>query len=294
MNKQRAILHCDINHCFAQIEEMKYPYLREVPMIVGGDEAKRHGIVLAKNLKAKEYSLKTGEPLCSALKKCKDLVIIKPVFEDYVYYTEKVKDIYREYSDKVESYGLDEAWVDVSESTGLFGDGDKIAAIIQRRVRDELGLTISVGSSFNKIFAKLGSDMRKPYGLVSITEDNFKERVWPLPVSDLLYVGPATQQKCLRYGIHSIQDLANTDILLLKKYFGKMGEMLYYSANGMDVSNVRRSGQRDAAKSIGNSVTAIRDICTENEVKEVYYVLAESVASRLRDAGLKGKLSVSG
>ena len=182
----RVIFHADINHCYAQIEEMKFPKLREVPMAVGGHEESRHGIILAKNDLAKKFNIKTGESLRDARRKCKDLLIIPPHYEDYIYYTEQVKEIYREYTDKVESFGLDEAWCDYSESVRLFGDGLKMASTIQKRVLEEVGLTISIGVSYNKIFAKLGSDMIKPSGLVSITRANFKEVVWPLPVGDLL------------------------------------------------------------------------------------------------------------
>jgi DNA polymerase-4 len=288
--KERVILHSDINHCYAQIEEMKYPELRNVPMAVGGHEESRHGIILTKNLLAKKFHIKTGESLRDALKKCPDLVIVHPNYEDYMYYTEKVKDIYREYTDKVESYGLDEAWIDLTNSTALYGNGEEIARTIQKRVYDEIGLTVSIGVSYNKIFAKLGSDLIKPSGLVVITKDNFKEKIWSLPVEDLFYVGSATKSKLETMAITTIEQLATTSLDVLRKKFGKMGEVLWYFANGLDVSEVALNTFHRDIKSVGNSMTTVRDIKNLQDAKLVFYILAESVASRLRDSGFKGSV----
>lgn len=285
--KERVILHCDINHCYAQIEEMKFPQLRNVPMAVGGHEESRHGIILAKNLLAKKFKIKTGETLRDAKRKCPELVIVHPNYDDYLYYTEKVKDIYREYTDKVESFGLDEAWVDLSSSS-IFGSGEEVAKIIQKRVLEEIGLTISIGVSFNKVFAKLGSDLIKPSGLVVITRENYKETVWPLPVEELFYVGKATKRKLEVMNINTIGELANTGVEVLRKRFGKMGEVLWGFANGYDLSNVTHIDYQREIKSVGNSVTAIRDIINYEDAKIVFYVLSESVASRLKESGLKG------
>ena len=286
---ERVILHCDINHCYAQIEEMKYPELKEVAMAVGGHEESRHGIILTKNLLAKKYNIKTGESLREALKKCPDLLIVHPHYDDYLYYTEKVKDIYREYSDRVESFGLDEAWIDCTESVKIFGSGKEIAQIIQKRVLEEVGLTVSIGVSFNKIFAKLGSDMMKPMGLVVIDRDNFKETAWNLPVEDLLYVGRSTQIKLNLFGIKTIGDLAQFDIVALKRNLGKMGEIIWYFANGYDNSEVAITGTTSEIKSIGNGITTPKDITTFEEAKLVFYVLCESVASRAKEKGFVGK-----
>lgn len=287
---ERIILHSDINHCYAQIEEMKYPALRKIPMAVGGFEEKRHGIILAKNDIAKTYQIKTGESLREAYAKCPDLKIIHPNYEEYIYYTEQVKDIYREYSDRVESFGLDEAWIDVSGSSTVFGDGYTIAKTIQQRVFQEIGLTISTGISFNKIFAKLGSDMNKHLGLVEITKDNYQEKVWPLPIGDLLYVGRATVKKLQEYHIETIGDLAQLPDGWMMDHFGKVGEILSCFARGEDVSEVALSSYKEPVKSVGNAITAIKDITCFEEAKLVYYVLVESVASRLRDGGLRGKV----
>ena len=286
---ERVILHCDINHCYAQIEEMKYPELRNVAMAVGGHEESRHGIILTKNDLAKKYHIKTGESLREAYKKCPHLLIIHPHYDDYLYYTEKVKDIYREYSDRVESFGLDEAWIDCTESVKLFGSGKKIAEIIQKRVLEEVGLTVSIGVSFNKIFAKLGSDMIKPMGLVEINQENFKQKAWDLPVGDLLYVGRATKIKLELFGIHTIGDLAKFDVKALKRNLGKMGEILWWFANGYDQSEVALTGSSEDIKSIGNGITTPKDICCFEEAKIVFYVLCESVASRAKEKGFAGK-----
>lgn len=285
--KERIILHSDINHCYAQIEEMKFPNLRNVPMAVGGHEESRHGIILAKNLLAKKFKIKTGETLRDAKRKCPELVIVHPNYDDYLYYTEKVKDIYREYTDKVESFGLDEAWIDLSDSS-IFGAGEEIARTIQKRVLEEIGLTISIGVSFNKIFAKLGSDLIKPSGLVVITKDNYKDKVWPLPVEDLFYVGSATKAKLEVMGIKTIGELVNVGVAALRNRFGKMGEVLWGFANGLDLSDVAHQEYSREVKSVGNSITAVRDIMNYEDAKIVFYVLSESVASRLKDNGLKG------
>ena len=290
MEDKCTILHCDINHCYAQIEEMKHPELKAVPMAVGGHEEERHGIILAKNLKAKKYGLKTGESLREALQKCPQLLIIHPHYDEYIYYTEKVKDIYREYSNQVESFGLDEAWVDVHSSEHLYGSGEAIAKIIQQRVLEELGLTISIGVSYNKIFAKFGSDMIKPSGLVLITKENYQELVWPRPIEELFYVGRATKKKMMDLGILTIKDLAEFDVSIIKNRMGKMGGVIWGFAHGIDDSLVSFQGSYEPAKSVGNSVTTPCDINNFDQAKYVFYVLCESVASRLRDAHLKGNV----
>ncbi len=282
------ILHIDINHCYAQIEEMKNPALKKIPMAVGGKESNRHGIILAKNLVARKYKIKTGEPIRDALKKCPGLKIIHPEFGDYQYYTTKVKDIYHEYTDQVESYGLDEAWLDITDSLKLFGDPIDIAKQIQRRIKMEIGLTVSVGISFNKIFAKMGSDMFKPYGLVHISKDNFKEIVWPLDIGELFYVGQATKAKLNQVYITKIGQLARCSKDYIKSLLGKMGEVLWLFANGFDMSDVMLATSKTIVKSVGNGVTAIKDLSTLDQLRSVLLVLCDSVASRLKDQNLKG------
>ena len=284
----RWIFHIDINHCYAQIEEMRYPKLREVPMAVGGHEEKRHGIILTKNDMAKKYGVRTGESLREAKEKCPDLLIIPPDYKAYIYYTGQVKKIFYEYSDHVESFGMDEAWIDYTDSMKLFGDPVRTAKEIQKRVLEEIGLTVSVGVSWNKVFAKLGSDMKKPYGFTVITPENYRDLVWPLPVGDLLYVGPATQRKLHERGILTIGDLARYPVEHLKKAMGVSGEMIHAFANGRDPSPVMETDYQSPVKSVGNSMTMIHDVDSMEELKPVLYVLSEAVASRLRDHDMEG------
>lgn len=294
MDKKRVVLHCDINHCYAQIEEMKVPALRNVAMAVGGHETTRHGIILAKNDLAKEYHIKTGESLRDAYAKCPQLVVIPPNYDDYLYYSEKVKDIYREYTDRVESFGLDEAWIDVSESVKIYGSGEVIARKIKNKIYEQLGLTISVGVSFNKVFAKLGSDMIKPDGLVVIDEENYKQVVWPLPVEELIYIGRATKRKLNDFGIKTIGELAAFRVDLIESRMGKVGVMIHEFANGIDDKSVAFTGYQDEAKSVGNGITTIRDMCNLQDIELVFRVLAESVASRLRDMKVEGQVVMIG
>ncbi len=288
MKWSRYIIHADLNHCYAQIEEMKEPWLRNIPMAVGGDEEKRHGIILAKNDLARKYGIKTAETLRDAYRKCPDLYIVNPHYADYVYYTEQVKDIYREYTDKVESFGLDEAWIDISASTSLFDDPIELARKIQMRVYEEVGLTASMGISYNKIFAKLGSDMDKHRGFTVISPDNYRSMIYGLPVEDLLYVGKATKIRLNRLGIYTIGDLAEYPPALLKRTLGKNGAMIAMFARGYDTSDVKYTGHKRDVKSISNGVTAVRDLTTVDDVRMVFWVLAEAVASRCKDSDLVG------
>lgn len=285
---EKWILHIDINHCYAQIEEMKNPTLKQVPMAVGGKEANRHGIILAKNLNAKKYQIKTGEPIRNALRKCPDLKIIHPNFKEYQYYTQKVKNIYHEYTDQVESYGLDEAWLDITDSLKLFGEPLAVAKEIQRRIKTEIGLTVSVGVSFNKIFAKMGSDMFKPYGLVHISQENYRDILWPLDIGDLFYVGRATKAKLNQVYITKIGQLASCSQDYIQSLLGKMGEVLWLFANGQDMSSVLLATSKTVVKSVGNGVTAVHDLTTLDQLRSVLLVLCDSVASRLKDQNLKG------
>ena len=283
----RVIVHSDLNHCYAQNEEMLNPELRDVPMVVGGHEELRHGIILAKNDKAKVYGIKTAETLRDALKKCPELVVVPPHYEDYKYYTERVKNIYREYTDQVESYGLDEAWIDLTHSQRLFGDGVELARVIQKRIAEELGLTVSMGVSYNKIFAKLGSDLDKKQGFVVIDENNYQEKIFDLPVEDLFYVGPATAYKLHRIGLHTIGALANAHYYDIVERFGKHGALIWCFANGLEEGEVHLSDYQAEPKSIGNGVTAVHDLRSYEETKLVFRVLSESIASRLKDANMK-------
>lgn len=285
---KRVIVHSDINHCYAQIEEMLHPDLRTVPMAVGGSEEKRHGIILAKNDLAKAAQVKTGESLRDAKRKCPELLIVHPDYDAYTYYTEKIKDIYRKYTDRVESFGLDEAWIDLSHSQMLFGDGVELAKKIQDEVFETFGITVSMGVSFNKVFAKLGSDIFKHKGFALITPENYQELLWQRPVEELLMVGSRMKRHLNDMRIFTIGDLARTPRLVLTRRFGVMGGLLWAYANGLDESEVHQTGYVRPIKSVGNSKTVVKDIQNMAQLQEVFRVLSESIAARLRDAGLKG------
>jgi DNA polymerase-4 len=283
----RVILHSDLNNFYASVECLYNPAIRAIPIVVGGDPELRHGIVLAKNYPAKAFGIITGEALWQAKQKCPNLTVVRPNFQLYLHYAYKVRAIYGDYTDQIEPFGLDEAWLDVGGTCHHGLTGEKIAADIRRRIREELGLTASVGVSFNKIFAKLGSDMKKPDATTVITRDNFQAKIWPLPAADLLYVGPSTKRKLARLGIRTIGQLANVDPAFLHSYLGKWGDVLSSFANGLDSSPVTVSGCQSAIKSIGNSTTTPRDLETNEDIQLILYVLCESMASRLRQHHFK-------
>lgn len=281
----RIILHSDLNNFYASVECLYNPAIRNKPVAVAGDVEKRHGIILAKNYIAKAYGVKTGDALWQARDKCPDIVFVPPSYDKYLNYSKMAREIYSDYTNQVESFGLDECWLDISNSTQLFGDGEKVANEIRQRIKDELGVTASVGVSYNKIFAKLGSDMKKPDATTIITKDNFKEKVWFLPANDLLYVGRATFSKLRKLNVNTIGDLAATNPKFLKQELGINGIMLWQFANGLDQSKVSEINSYPAIKSIGNSTTLPYDVSSEEDVRITLYILCESVAERLRDSG---------
>ncbi len=261
------ILHSDMNNFYASVEILYDPTLRDKPVAVAGDEEARHGIVLAKNDIAKRFGIRTGQVLWEARQQCPGLVCVPAHYERYLAFSAQARDIYTSYTDQVESFGLDECWLDVTGSVGLFGEGPAIADDIRGRMKRELGLTVSIGVSFNKVFAKLGSDMKKPDATTVITPENYRDKAWSLPVSDLLYVGPATTRKLNQYGITTIGELAQANPDLLYWLLGKNGIMLHQFANGQDHSGVRRYYAVPPMKSIGNSTTAPRDLVSESSVQ---------------------------
>lgn len=283
----RVILHSDLNNFYASVECFEHPELRDVPMAVSGNPEARHGIILSKNMLAKKYQVKTAETIWEAKRKCPDLVTVPPNFPLYMQYASLVRKIYLDYTPYVEPFGIDEAWLDVTGCPKFRGNGKLIADEIRKRIAEELGLTVSIGVSFNKVFAKLGSDLRKPDATNCIARRNFKRIVWPLPASDLLYVGRSTTQKLLRCNIKTIGDIANSNPVFLRSILGKWGELLWGFANGLDRDPVKEFGESSALKSIGNSTTTPRDLKNNEDVKMILYVLAESVAERLRDHHLK-------
>ncbi|MEA5026305.1 MAG: DNA polymerase IV [Erysipelotrichaceae bacterium] len=291
---ERVILHCDLNGFYASVECLHHPEIRNRPVAVGGDVDKRHGIILAKNQAAKKYKIQTGEALWQARIKCPELIIIKPHFDTYLRFSAMVRAILADYSDLIEPFGIDEAWIDVTHSAKLLGSGEVIADTIRQRIREEIGITASIGVSFNKIFAKLGSDLKKPDATTIISKENMKEVIFPLPASELLYVGKSTSQKLAVLKINTIGDIAEADLKFLKQHLGKQGEYLWLFANGLESSPVSRYGADCGVKSIGNSTTTPRDLIDMEDVKVVAYVLSESVGARLREQGLKARtISIS-
>lgn len=282
---ERTILHSDLNNFYASVECLYNPSLRGKPVAVAGNPEARHGIVLAKNYVAKAYGVATGNPLWMARQKCPDIVFVPPNYDLYMKYSRIAREIYAEYTNQVESYGLDECWLDVTESTSLFGDGKTIADKLRAHIKNELGVTASVGVSYNKIFAKLGSDMKKPDATTVIESAHFREIVWPLPVKDLLYVGRAAHNKLKKYGIKTIGDLAQSKQQFLQQLLGKNGVMLWLFANGLDTSPVSNIGAKSLIKSVGNSTTTPRDLKTDEDIKITLSILAESVSARMREYG---------
>lgn len=281
----RVILHSDMNNFYASVECLYDPTLRDKPVAVGGNPEARHGIVLAKNNIAKKYGVKTGEALWQARQKCPDIVFVSPHFDRYLRFSRLARSIYEDYTNQIEPFGLDESWLDVTGSQCHGGNGKLIADEIRQRVKSEMGITASVGVSYNKIFAKLGSDMKKPDATTEIYTEDYQKKVWPLPVNDLLYVGNSTYRKLKGYGVHTIGDLAKTDPETLRYWLGINGVMLWQFANGLDTSRVCNLGTSSVIKSIGNSTTTPRDLINYEDVKITFYMLAESVAERLREAG---------
>ncbi len=279
---ERVILHSDLNNFYAAVECLDNPALQNHPVAVCGDPSLRHGIVLAKNQLAKGFGVRTGQAIWEAQQQCRNLVIVPPRYSRYLQVSAAAQEIYTSYTDQVEPFGLDECWLDVGGSFSLFGSGSVIADEIRARIRRELGVTVSIGVSFNKVFAKLGSDIRKPDATTIISRENYRELAWRLPVSDLIYVGPATTKKLARYQVRTIGDLAQSRVEFLHWLLGKNGVMLHRFANGQDTSGVSPYYATPPIKTIGNSTTAPRDLTTDDEVKITLYALCESVAARLR------------
>lgn len=279
----RTILHSDMNNCYASIELLHHPELRGKPLAVGGDPEARHGIVLAKDQLAKKAGVQTGMALWQARQVCPDIVFVPPRMDLYLRFSRLAHEIYADYTDMQEPFGVDESWLDVTDSCTLKGDGFQIANQISNRIKRELGITVSIGVSWNKIFAKLGSDYKKPDAITVISKENYKDIVWKLPASDLLYVGKSTEKKLRTLGILTIGQLAQADPKLLKSVFGKMGLVLSLFANGEDQTPVNKENIHAPIKSIGNSTTTPRDLETYEDVAIITYALSESVSARLRE-----------
>ena len=284
---ERVILHCDQNCFFASVELLSHPDLRDVPMAVCGDPASRHGIILAKNEPAKRFGIQTAETVWQARRKCPGLVLLPPHHKLYREYSVRVNELYGQYTDLVEPFGIDESWLDITGSMHLFG-GDPVAIAdeLRRRVREELGLSISVGVAFNKIFAKLGSDYKKPDATTLISPENWQEIVWPLPVGAMLFVGRSAQRTLAQYGVETIGQLAACRPEMLEQLLGKLGRQMHEYANGLDRSPVRPQAEREPVKSVGNGTTFPHDLTRWEEVRAGLAALSDSVAMRLRRQGL--------
>lgn len=279
---ERIILHCDLNNFFASVSLLYNPTLKTLPIAVCGESENRHGIVLAKNDIAKKFGVKTAETIFEAKRKCPDLVTLPPLYKEYEEYSLKAREIYSRYTDMVEPFGIDECWLDVTGSTVLFGTGDEIANKIRNDIKRELGLTISVGVSFNKVFAKLGSDMKKPDAVTVISKENFKQKVWLLPINDLLFVGKSTNEKLKNIGITTIGDITMCDDKTLTRMLGKNGIALKQHALGEDDTPVIPYTAESKPKSIGKSTTKSQDFENNDEVWAAFLSFSESICESLR------------
>ena len=285
----RVILHCDMNGFFASVELLSHPELKNVPMAVCGNPENRHGIILAKNELAKKAGVVTAQTLWQARKKCPNLQVVPPHHDKYKHYSRLINEIYGRFTDMVEPFSIDESWLDVTASRRLFGDGRYIADIIRKAVREELGLTLSAGVSFNKIFAKMGSEYKKPDATTVISRDNYKQILWPMPVSEMFFVGGATAQKLNKAGIMTIGQLAQAEKALLESMLGKHGSQLYDYANGLDNSPVCRQCEKQKIKSVGNGITFKRNLTGTEDIRTAAMSLADTVAARLRHYEMKAR-----
>lgn len=283
----RTILHCDMNGFYASVELLSHPELADRPVAVCGNPENRHGIILAKNERAKAYGIVTAETVWQAKKKCPDLALLRPHHDRYKEYSHRINEIYQRFTDMVEPFSIDESWLDVSGSLKLFGSGEKIADQIRKTVREELGLTLSVGVSFNKIFAKMGSDYKKPDATTVISRENYREILWPMPVREMFFVGAATAEKLRPMGILTIGDLAAAEPRLLGSMLGKLGGQLWEYANGQDCSPVAFYSSRQEIKSVGNGMTFRRNLTGRGDCRTATTALSDKVSSRLRAHGLK-------
>lgn len=282
--KDRVILHCDANNFFASVESISRPELKGKPVAVSGNPKKRTGIILAKNEVAKKFGVKTGEPIWQAVAKCPELVCLSPHYDLYNEFSKKLRGIYEDYTDKVESFGIDECWLDVSGSMRLFKSGEEIAELIRKRVKEELKITVSIGISFCKIFAKLGSDLKKPDAITTISKDNYKKIIYPLPIGSIVGIGRKLQATLNKMNVFTLGDYINIPTNIIEKKFGKVGTELKEKLEGFDTSAV--ASEIPLPKSVGNGTTTIVDIKTEEEVFSTICYLSDKIATRLREKSL--------
>lgn len=285
MNLQdRVILHCDANNFFASVETVSKPELTGKPVAVSGNAQKRTGIILAKNEIAKKFGVATGEAIWQAKQKCPDLICLSPHHELYEEYSRKLYDIYSSYTDKIEQFGIDECWLDITGSMRIFESADNVAQLIRQRVKDELHITVSIGISFCKIFAKIGSDLKKPDAITKITRQNYKQILYPMPINTIIGIGRRIEKTLHRMNVYSLQDYVNLPSALILAKFGKLGIELKEKLEGFDTSDVKKD--IPVPKSVGNGTTTITDINSKEEFMATISYLSERVAKRLREKGL--------
>ena len=290
MRMDRVILHCDLNNFYASVEQKAHPEYDGMPLAVCGNPEVRHGIVLAKNMLAKAAGVQTGEAIWISRKKCPGIVFVPPHYDEYVRYSKEVFDIYTEFTDRVESFGLDECWLDVTGSLRLFGcDGKALADRIRETVKERTGLTISVGVSFTKVLAKLGSDLKKPDATVLLPRESYMDIIGDMSPSELIMIGKSTSAKLDKLGIHTIRALAAADRDMLRDHFGIIADKMSDAARGVEKEEVRLYNDRRAPKSVSHGTTTPRDMTTEEDVRIVVYALAELVAMRLRRYGFSAE-----
>ena len=282
----RTILHCDCNSFYASVETLLNPALADGPCAVCGDPESRHGIILAKNEKAKAFGVQTAETIWQARRKCPELRLVAPHRSEYIKYSRRCNELYLQYTDLVDPFGIDESFLDVTGSMHLFGTGEQIADELRRRMREEIGLTISVGVSFNRAFAKLGSDYKKPDATTVFSRENYRQTVWPLPVNTLLYVGKRAADRLAQLGVHTVGDLAACNAAFVRNIFGKMGDTLLRYARGQDDEPVRSFYDEREVKSVGNSMTFSHNLVGEDECRLGLTALCDNVGRRLRRRGL--------
>ena len=290
---ERIIFHVDANSAFLSWTAAyrlkvlgESVDLREIPSVIAGDKASRHSIILAKSGPAKKYGIHTGEPLFQALEKCPDLVIAPPDYGLYVETSRHFVEVLRKFSPLVEQYSIDEAWVDMTGTERLFGTPRLAAEAMRKRVLEELGFTVNIGISTNKILAKMAGDFEKPNKVHTLFPEEIQEKMWPLPVRDLFLVGPVTQSKLNKMGIYTIGELAQTDLKVIKKKLGKHGETVWHFANGHNANGVLPEPAEN--KGYGNSVTTPKDVVTREQGYQVLLSLCETVAARMRKDGKCG------
>jgi DNA polymerase-4 len=291
----KTIFHIDVNSAYlsweavSRLQKGEELDLRTMPSAVGGDPKKRNGIILAKSIPAKKYNIKTGETLHEAFNKCPELYVVSPSYDLYIKCSNAMVEILKDYSPKIQRYSVDECFLDYSGSEELLGDPIEVANEIKDRIKEELGFTVSIGISTNKLLAKMGGELKKPDAVTTLYPEEISDKLWHLPVNELFMVGRATTPKLNKLGIYTIGDLANFDLSVLKSFLKSHGEMIWNYANGIDHSKVRKSN-RIEIKGIGNSTTMSFDVETHKEAHMILLSLCETVGMRLRDSGYCAKL----